>query len=502
MDNNGLAIKFFIQKDLSQEMQAELCETITALGGRVEQKVPRQGFVLVQPGTQEADRLRLCWTSAERPERHFVPYTYIDACKIAGMLLKQIFVDKGEPIKLHIDPSIANPNARAALRARIMHSGGDPSASAQSARVILADPNTEVFQHLVKTYQGVPEKYIESYLWVKKCVERGELSYTPVVYKNPGGRRPGEERMQFTETDERRLCEWIASKIPYKETGGRTGNRLYQQLCDLAHEPEHAWVSRHTWQSWRERYKKNSTRLDLMISNIVDERKPNVGEKGQYGYVRQPDEKPKRKTRTRKDEASSSKSKLSDDEVDYNQAGPGPLQMPPQHIGDHMPPMGPHPPPLMPVPMGMYTHPASGGPHPYPMHPHPHPHHLPVPGSMMDHIPQPNMPPSNSSELEEEEASWPLRVGNDPPPAWGKRKATDDTFNELGPHKRPRTEEAGGSGSVLHIVDQGIQDIAHEFRFTVQEVQEYYDRCGAMDRTRARFKAMRELLQTLKDPDE
>lgn len=40
-------------------------------------------------------------------------------------------------------------------------------------------------------------------------------------------------RMQFTEEDEEKLCEWIATKIPYKEIGGRTGNRLYQQLCDL-----------------------------------------------------------------------------------------------------------------------------------------------------------------------------------------------------------------------------------------------------------------------------
>ncbi len=74
--------------------------------------------------------------------------------------------------------------------------------------------------------------------------------YTPVVYKNPGGRRPGEEyvcgllrawplvnmdcrRTQFTEADEDHLCNWIAAKIPYKETGGRTGNRLYQQLCEM-----------------------------------------------------------------------------------------------------------------------------------------------------------------------------------------------------------------------------------------------------------------------------
>ena len=76
---------------------------------------------------------------------------------------------------------------------RLQHSGGDPTASAQSARVILADPNTEMFQHLVKTYQGDPDKFVESYLWVKKCIEKGQVIYTPVVYKNPGGRRPGEE---------------------------------------------------------------------------------------------------------------------------------------------------------------------------------------------------------------------------------------------------------------------------------------------------------------------
>ena len=77
------------------------------------------------------------------------------------------------------------------------HSGGDPSASAQTARVILADPNTEIFQHLVKSYQGVPGKYVESYLWVKKCVEKGTVVYTPLVYKNPGGRRPGEEYARY-----------------------------------------------------------------------------------------------------------------------------------------------------------------------------------------------------------------------------------------------------------------------------------------------------------------
>ena len=77
--------------------------------------MPRQGYILVQPGTAEEERLRQCWTSPDRPERHFVPYSYIQACQIAGMLLKQIFLENGAPIAMHIHPSIANVNARTTL---------------------------------------------------------------------------------------------------------------------------------------------------------------------------------------------------------------------------------------------------------------------------------------------------------------------------------------------------------------------------------------------------
>ncbi|KAF7339810.1 FAD-binding protein [Mycena venus] len=376
-DSNGFSIKFFIQKDLPEEVQAELCETITALGGRVETKVPRQGYILVQTGTAEESRLRLCWASVDRPERFFVPYTYVEACKIAGMLLKQIFVDNGAPIPMHIHPSIANVNARSALSQRITHSGGDPNATAQSARVILADPNTDVFQHLVKTYQGEPDKYIESYLWVKKCVERGAVLYTPLVYKNPGGRRPGEERTQFTEEDEQNLANWIATKIPYKETGGRTGNRLYQQLCELNNDPEFAWVARHTWQSWRERYKKNAVRLDALIQVIVDQKKPVQGEKGQYGYVRQPEEKQKKQ---RKKKSKNQEASYLDDEFLV-----GSSKM--EGMGMEVPQNEMHQLPGM-----MYEGPPAG---------------------------PSNMPDPRPAEEDEEGSEWAVRVGTSPPPVWG-----------------------------------------------------------------------------------
>ena len=54
-----------------------------------------------------------------------------------------------------------------------------------------------------------------------------------------------------------------------------------------ANEPGYAWVVRHTWQSWRERYKKNAQRLDKRIAVIVDEKDPS--QEGQQNFVRMPE---------------------------------------------------------------------------------------------------------------------------------------------------------------------------------------------------------------------
>ncbi|KAF9480076.1 hypothetical protein BDN70DRAFT_878123 [Pholiota conissans] len=504
-DPNGLAVKFFIQKDLSQEIQAELCESITSLGGRVEAKVPRQGYILVQPGTAEEERLRLCWTSADRPERHFVPYTYVEACKLWGKLLKQIFLENGIPIPMHIHSSITNPIARSALFSRIMHSGGDAMASAQSARVILADPNTEVFHHLVKTYQGVADKYIESYLWVKKCIEKGAVVYTPLVYKNPGGRRAGEERTQFTEQDEEHLCNWIAAKIPYKETGGRTGNRLYQQLCDLSGEPEFAWVSRHTWQSWRERYKKNAPRLDNIIARIVEEKKPTPGEKGQYGYVRQAEEKPKR-PRKRKGKPAEEASPVGEFPDDMPSATLPPLH-PPQEA---LPPMPPaiEPPHSIHHAMSALQELADVG--------SAYSATLPARSTVSIDRSSARKSPAEEEMEDNEDPEWAIRIGNAPPPSWAKpkRKATDDSDenedDRNGQQKRLRLDGPSAPHpealphippqdvvtiANMHVIDRGIRDIAKDYRFTVEEVQEFYDKCGEMHITRNRFQRMRAELQ-------
>ncbi|KAK7463742.1 hypothetical protein VKT23_005678 [Stygiomarasmius scandens] len=372
---------------------------------------------------------------------------------------------------IHIHDSIANPNFRDTLNEQILHSGGNPFVSMEAARVILADPKTEVFNSLVKMFHHMPKKHIESIDWVNRCIERQEVIYTPLVYKNPGGRKAGEERTQFTEDDEIKLCQWIASKIPHKSTGGRTGNKLYQQLVQMSGDPAYSWVNRHTWQSWRERYKKNAERLDRHIDIIVNSTKMNPGEeKGLYD-VRQPEEKSK-KSKKRGSRRTVSQQPPPAEFVVGSSTIPGDGTM--MQVKDAlMAPVG-LPPPFYPS-VQAYT---QGG------------------------------------IVNDDDSDWRIRIGNDEPPAWGapsKRKAMSDMLAEDHASKRPRsdgdvsTQEQQTIQAMVvvaeHVLDQHLKGIAAQFRFTEEEVREYYDKCGDMDRTGRRFQKMRETLALLPDDD-
>jgi hypothetical protein len=190
------------------------------------------------------------------------------------------------------------------------------------------------------------------------------------------------------------------------------------------------WVSRHTWQSWRERYKKNATRIDALIATIVERKKPAQGEKGQYGYVRQAEAKPKRGRRKRG--GRNQEFHASDDE-----------------FGEHEMPM---PMPVVyAIPMDASYRP--GAPHqltygalhsgmslPMPAPPTNGSMHAPGGGPM-------DARSSRKSPAEEEmddgdEGEDPdfaaVRVGNAPPPPWSKRKATDEPHS-ASPSKRQKS---------------------------------------------------------------
>jgi hypothetical protein len=199
-----------------------------------------------------------------------------------------------------------------------------------------------------------------------------------------------------------------------------------------ASDPEYAWVTRHTWQSWRERYKKNSQRLDTLIQAIVEQKKPTLGEKGQYGYVRKPEEKPKR-SRKRKEEGPSAGP--ANDE-DYS----GPEHQLAMAMQMHLAAQEGH---------GFLTAPPPSV-HLYQQaHPHlvhnlpPHVNQIQAAAERPEglRVSQDNVVAVRKSpaeeEMEDEEVEWAIKVGDDPPPAWGKRKAVEDPIEN---GKRPRVK--------------------------------------------------------------
>ncbi|KAF8898576.1 hypothetical protein BD779DRAFT_1666398 [Infundibulicybe gibba] len=132
---------------------------------------------------------------------------------------------------------------------------------------------------------------------------------------------------------------------------------------------------------------------------------------------------------------------------------------------------------------------------------------LPVAGPSVDRSTIRGSPAEEEMEDGEE---WTVKVGDAPPPTWGKRRASEEVVDKDG-NKRSKPNETGTPAELnaqalvvianMHVIDQSIRDIAKEFRFTVEEVQEYYDKCGEMGRTRTRFQRMREELRA-KFPDD
>lgn len=161
-----------------------------------------------------------------------------------------------------------------------------------------------------------------------------------------------------------------------------------------------------------------------MIQAIVEQKKPTLGEKGQYGYVRKPEEKPKR-SRKRKDDGPGAVP-TSDD--DFLQAGPSHQLAMAMHMSLAVQDGHPHPGmPVPPVPVDLYP---QGHPHLHNLPPHVSQIQPPTDGSVGLGVTQNNVvvvrKDPAEERMEDEEAEWDVKVGNDPPPLWGKRKIDED----------------------------------------------------------------------------
>lgn len=132
-----------------------------------------------------------------------------------------------------------------------------------------------------------------------------------------------------------------------------------------------------------------------MITAIVDQRKPLLGEKGQYGYVRQPEEKPKR-TRKKRGKNEQLEESVQDLAGDDKTATAEAI-----------------------VPVGEVEGlPITSGPN-------------------TEEPPASENPPEE--EMDEEGSEWAVKVGNEPPPRWAKRRPSDEA-ERAGPSKKTKTK--------------------------------------------------------------
>ncbi|KAG2131258.1 uncharacterized protein EDB93DRAFT_1094478, partial [Suillus bovinus] len=181
-----------------------------------------------------------------------------------------LFVKGGCPVAFFFHPSVRE--GRDVLEHEITTHGGSVCEDERRANVILVDEEADI-EHIRRRYYRSDvlwqkRVHIEYRDFVLKCIRDRKYEHRPPARKGMPGAPVGRVRVPFTAEDDDHLAFYIATAYPNPANGGRSGNLVYQQLTEqLADEPEFIyWAKRHTWQSWRERYRMNRVRFDPMIA--------------------------------------------------------------------------------------------------------------------------------------------------------------------------------------------------------------------------------------------
>ncbi|KAL4065066.1 hypothetical protein J3A83DRAFT_4065337, partial [Scleroderma citrinum] len=199
-----------------------------------------------------------------------------------------LFVKDGRPVRFLFHSSVREgikkitrdiqaspPSSRAKplmIMTYIQTHGGEVVEDEEDTDVVLVDEESDI-ELIRRRYYSNPELFrlrifVEPRGFVRRCIRSG-------VYEHRGLKRmegmPGKRngyvrapRTPFTLEDDKHLAHYMATIFPDAEAGGRMGNLHYRNLEHLF--PEFEWVSRHTWHSWRERYKKNAKWFDREIA--------------------------------------------------------------------------------------------------------------------------------------------------------------------------------------------------------------------------------------------
>ncbi|OCB89649.1 hypothetical protein A7U60_g3126 [Sanghuangporus baumii] len=197
----------------------------------------------------------------------------------------QVFTkpDDGKPVKFFIHQTLTLEQ-QTVLERDILANGGVLCAEEKLADTILA--HHEVFHALKQRYAYSKTIYVELPDFVRRCLKQSKYVHDIPQKRSLGGRPVGIRAKPFTHEEDLKLARYLANMIPYREAGGRTGNRVYEQLCNPLFKEDYPWAANHPWQSWRNRYRSKQDLFDAWIDDVISLHPPHPDGKGEYPHDR------------------------------------------------------------------------------------------------------------------------------------------------------------------------------------------------------------------------
>ncbi|KAF8334208.1 uncharacterized protein EI90DRAFT_3121540 [Cantharellus anzutake] len=257
-ERNGESVKFFIQQDTGKDFIGWLSARIAEHGGKVVETVPREGYILVDPDSKKGEKLTEKWSSPDKPNRHIVCFTFVRASIMAGRMLdpeemqgsRVIFKHEGAPVHIFLHPALGGlVSARLAIQ--IEKAGGSPKQR----------------RFLRRKYLFRTDKYVEGIEWVQDCLDAQTYRHIDALPINMRGMKPGTVCVDFTETDDQNLIQYIGTRVPEPVDELRGCLSLYTQLC---RSDEFPWAAQHVAKVWQRYYLRRKHDFDKDISKWVE----------------------------------------------------------------------------------------------------------------------------------------------------------------------------------------------------------------------------------------
>ncbi|KAL5511930.1 hypothetical protein ACEPAH_5148 [Sanghuangporus vaninii] len=197
----------------------------------------------------------------------------------------QVFIkpDNGKPVKFFIHQSLTLEQ-QTVLEGHILANGGVLCAEEKQADTVLA--HHEAFHALRQRYAHSKTIYVELPDFVRRCLKQSKYAHDIPQKRSLGGRPVGIRAKPFTHEEDLKLARYLANMIPYREAGGRTGNKVYEQLCNPLFKEDYLWAANHPWQSWRNRYRSKQDLFDAWIDDVLSLHPPHPDGKGEYPHDR------------------------------------------------------------------------------------------------------------------------------------------------------------------------------------------------------------------------